>query len=207
MELIQILYPAKCPICEKVLPAFCGKATPGVCLPCNQALQYIGSPRCFRCGKQLWEEKEEYCTDCKNIEHQFEQGVAVFGYDEKIKDAMYRFKYSNQREYAKFFGEAIAARYGYQIRHWNPDVIIPVPLYRIKYYQRGYNQAELVARELGKILGIPVDTGLLFRVRKTRPMIVFLRDILRIVLEMFILREFQRLPTLPFQLYFQILSP
>ena len=38
-------------------------------------------------------------------------------------------------------------------------------------------------------------------------MIVFLRDILRIVLEMLILREFRRLPTLPFQLYFQIRSP
>lgn len=38
-------------------------------------------------------------------------------------------------------------------------------------------------------------------------MIVFLRDILRIVLEMLILREFRRLPTLPFQLYFRIQSP
>lgn len=45
------------------------------------------------------------------------------------------------------------------------------------------------------------------RTNKTIHMFVFLRDILRIVLEMLILREFWRLPTLPFLLYFQKLSP
>lgn len=170
MELISILYPRKCPVCETIIPDIPGKVAPRVCLTCNQKLQYIHSPRCFQCGKQLYEEKEEFCNDCKVKKHLFKQGIGVFGYDENIKDAIYRFKYHNQRNYAKFFGEVIASRYGYQIRHWNPDVIIPIPLYRIKYYQRGFNQAELVAKELGNILQIPVDTKSLVRNRKTKPM-------------------------------------
>lgn len=170
MDLIRVFYPKRCPVCEDILPDIPGEEKKNVCLECNKKLKYIRAPRCFVCGKQLYDSEEEYCTDCKNKKHFFKQGVGVFGYDEKIKYSMYRFKYSNKREYAKFFGEVIASRYGYVIRHWNPDVIIPIPLYKIKYLQRGYNQAELIARELGKRLNIPIDTYLLQRNKKTKAM-------------------------------------
>ena len=47
---------------------------------------------------------------------------------------------------------------GDEIRTWNPDVIIPIPMYKRKKRQRGYNQAEILAKCLGKRLQIPVDT-------------------------------------------------
>ena len=52
---------------------------------------------------------------------------------------------------------------GDRIKMWNPQVIIPVPLHADKIRSRGYNQAELLAKELGKNVGIPVDTELLKR--------------------------------------------
>ena len=58
---------------------------------------------------------------------------------------------------------------GDEIRTWNPDVIIPIPMYKRKKRQRGYNQAEILAKCLGKRLQIPVDTKSLVRVRKTIP--------------------------------------
>lgn len=170
MELMRIFYPKRCPVCEGVLPDIPEEGSRNVCMECNKKLRYITSPRCYICGKQLYNESAEYCTDCKNKKHFFKRGVGVFGYDEKIKYSLYRFKYSNRREYAQFYGEVIASRYGYLIRRWKPDVIIPIPLYRIKYWQRGYNQAELIANELGQRLEIPVDAGLLLRNRKTKPM-------------------------------------
>ena len=47
---------------------------------------------------------------------------------------------------------------------------MPVPIHDSKKKQRGYNQAELIARELGRRLNIPVETNLIKRVRKTIPM-------------------------------------
>lgn len=170
MGLIRVFYPKRCPVCEGILPDIPGEENRNICLKCNKKLKYISAPRCFVCGKQLYNPEEEYCTDCKNKKHLYKQGVGVFGYDEKIKCSIYRFKYSNKREYAQFYGEAIASRYGYVIRRWSPDVIIPIPLFKIKYLQRGYNQAELIAGELGKCLGIPVDVKLLVRSKKTKAM-------------------------------------
>ena len=48
-------------------------------------------------------------------------------------------------------------------------MIIPIPMYKRKKRQRGYNQAEILAKCLGKRLQIPVDTKSLARVRKTIP--------------------------------------
>jgi ComF family protein len=46
-------------------------------------------------------------------------------------------------------------------------VIVPVPLHPYKLSERGYNQAELLANALGRILAIPVVTDVLIRVRNT----------------------------------------
>ena len=50
-----------------------------------------------------------------------------------------------------------------------PEVILPVPIHNYKRRQRGFNQAELVAKELSRILKVPVDTEYLMRVEKTTP--------------------------------------
>lgn len=170
MELIRFFYPRRCPVCEVILPDIPGENKTAVCLKCNEKLHYIMSPRCLKCGKQIYEMSEEYCSDCKNKKHLFKQGIGVFSYDERIKYSMYRFKYSNRREYAKFYGETIAARYGHMIRRWNPEILIPIPLFKGKYLKRGYNQAELIAVELGRELDIPVCKDILVRAKKTRAM-------------------------------------
>ncbi len=46
---------------------------------------------------------------------------------------------------------------------------MPIPLHRKRMRQRGYNQAELIARELGRLLEIPVRPRLLVRCVNTRP--------------------------------------
>ena len=170
MEIMRFFYQRRCPVCEEILPDLPGKNNRNVCLKCNVKLHYIGTPRCLKCGKQIYSMNEEYCSDCQNKAHLFKQGISVFAYDEKIKQTMYRFKYSNRREYAEFFGSAIAQRHGCLIRRWKPQVIIPVPLYKIKYRKRGYNQAGLIADVLGRNLNIPVEHKILIRTRMTRAM-------------------------------------
>lgn len=170
MEIIRMLYPKRCPVCDGILPDTPLEKGRNVCLRCNEKLRYIMSPRCYICGKQLYYANEEYCADCQKKKHLFKQGVGVFGYDDRVKASMYRFKYSNRREYAAFYGEAIVSRYGHLIRSWKPEVIIPVPMYKIKKLQRGYNQAELIADEVGRLLEVPVDKKLLVRSRATKAM-------------------------------------
>ena len=51
------------------------------------------------------------------------------------------------------------------------DAIVPIPLHHRRLRERGYNQAALLARVLGLELGVPVDEGILARIRHTRPQV------------------------------------
>ena len=59
--------------------------------------------------------------------------------------------------------------YGEWIRRNKIEAIVPIPLHWTKKRQRGYNQAQLLAAEIGKQSGLPVYPNLLKRTRKTKP--------------------------------------
>ena len=56
---------------------------------------------------------------------------------------MYRFKYGNRRTYADFFADEAQKQYGDWITGKSVEAVVPVPMYRKKEKQRGYNQAEI----------------------------------------------------------------
>lgn len=164
MKLLELLFPVRCPICDRAVPY--GKL---ICPACREKLAFIGGPRCMKCGKPLREETQEYCRDCADSAHGFDRGYSVFSYD-CLRRSLYRFKYQGRQEYARFYGKAAAAALGSRILAWGPDALLPIPLHPHRYRTRGYNQAERFAQELGKELGLPVRTDLLLRVRDTKPL-------------------------------------
>lgn len=163
-ELTDWFYPPRCPVCDEIL-------TPGelICTACEKEACPVTEPVCKKCGKPMEDEKQEYCGDCSKRKHMYKQGKAVFVYRMGIKKSMYRFKYSNRREYAAFYAKRAAEVHGDWIRRRGVEVIVPVPMYIGKKRRRGYNQAEVFARALGREMGIPVETKLVRRVRNTTP--------------------------------------
>ena len=113
--------------------------------------------------------EKEYCYDCMKSQRQYDAGRALYEYG-CIRKSIYRFKYMGRQEYAEFFGKQIVEKMAEQIQKWHPDALIPIPLYSMKQRHRGYNQAELLARVIGKRMNIPVYTQLVKRVRDTKPL-------------------------------------
>ena len=101
--------------------------------------------------------------------HYYEACVSPFVYEGSVKDSVLRFKYSKRAEYAKFFSEAIFAFSENNIKSWNIDLIVPVPIHPSRKRKRGYNQAELLAKELSRLLNIEFDSDVIRRVKKTKP--------------------------------------
>lgn len=163
-EVIDCFYPPRCPVCDEIL-------LPGelICSSCEKEARPVLEPSCKKCGKPLEDARQEYCGDCSRRKHVYKQGKAVFVYRMGIKKSMYRFKYSNRREYAAFYAKRAEEIHGDWIRKKQVEVIIPIPMYIRKKRRRGYNQAEVFARALGRETGIPVDTKLVRRVRNTTP--------------------------------------
>ncbi len=161
----SLLYPARCPICDQLL----GTGGLRMCPACARKVHYLSGPLCCQCGKRLTDREAEYCGDCLRGQHVYTAGRALYEYED-IAPALYRFKYGGCREYAGFFGRELALQLGNYIRSLAPDGLVPVPMYPAKERRRGYNQAELLARALGRELELPVYPRLVCRNRNTRPL-------------------------------------
>ena len=164
MNILDAIFPARCAICDGILPY--GERE--ICKSCQKKIKYLSHHVCFCCGKEVKEE-EEYCYDCRRKNHVFAQGRAVFSY-EFIRPSLYRFKYAGRKEYALFYAKSIAEKLWEQCKLWKPQALLPVPLHPKKKKKRGYNQAEEIAIELGKMWNLPVLTDLVVRCKNTRPM-------------------------------------
>lgn len=114
-------------------------------------------------------EEQEYCHDCGQHDHAYDQGRSLWIHSGAVPGAIYRFKFHNKRYYAKIFAEEMARRYGSWIKARGVEAIIPVPLHPSKRRTRGFNQAELLAEELGECIRIPVHKRVVFRIKKTKP--------------------------------------
>ena len=161
----ELLFPARCVVCDDLTD----QPKEQICNNCKGKIVYIKEPFCMKCGKQLWKDEKEYCRDCEKIHHQFIQGTSLYDYG-SMSDSVFRFKYGQRMEYASFYGKDLYEKKGKWLMSIRPDALVPVPIHASKMRSRGYNQAELIARELSKYSGIPVNTELIRRIKPTKPL-------------------------------------
>ena len=162
-RVLDIFFPPRCAVCGEVIPV----GEPQPCLDCKSCLPYVKPPYCMKCGKEVEREEDEYCQDCIEKERHYRRGFPVFRYEPPITESLLSFKYEGKKEYATFYADEIYKRYGRRIGALGIDALIPVPIYKGKYYSRGYNQAELIAIKLEKRMNIPVRNDIIARVRDT----------------------------------------
>lgn len=160
----ELLFPRRCPICDNIVSGW----NKNICELCYENLKPIQGEICCKCGKKLTVEEKEYCKDCCKNMHIFTGGMALYEYVDVAK-SIYRFKYGERAEYAEFYGREMAIHFKKRIQCIKPDALMPVPLHKERQRKRGYNQAELLAKEIGKELGIPVYTKVIVRQKKTLP--------------------------------------
>lgn len=158
MIFLDLIFPPKttCLICKNAIK------TGYICEKCKNTLKFIQGNTCSICGKPI--NYEGICHDCLHYGHVFRQNVSTFEYDDAMKGLIARFKYFKERHLAAFFAEYMAI--SLEDMKWPIDVIVPVPLHKSKLDERGYNQAELLARELSYRFDIFM-TKALRRIRNT----------------------------------------
>ena len=162
---LRLLYPVRCPFCDEPVPVSEGL----VCSRCLSGVHTVKEPFCYKCGKQLETSEKEYCKDCACRPHEFDGGRTLFVYEDAVRKSIYRFKYAGRKEYARAYAAMAERELGDFVREIKPDALIPVPLSKERLSKRGYNQAQLLAKELGRRFGVPVLTDTVHRVKNTLP--------------------------------------
>ncbi|PVX31818.1 ComF family protein [Pasteurella langaaensis DSM 22999] len=139
----------------------------GLCSRCHREIRHF--PYCGKCGAEL-PHCAMWCGQCLRNEPNWDRLVMVGRYNEPLSSLIHRFKFQNQfwldRTLARLLLLAI-----YQAKREHglilPEAILPVPLHHFRQWQRGYNQADLLARRLAKWLHIPVQNQSLQRNKRT----------------------------------------
>lgn len=148
--LLDIVFPNRCPFCGGFI-----MWDRHICDDCEEALQNANSIICRKCGK-------DKCI-CGNGHLHYDEAFATFIYNEEpVSNAIYSFKETGETNIAEYTARDIALR----IKRENipvPDIIVPVPMGRKKRRKRGHNQAELLARCIGKCLDRTVRSDILFK--------------------------------------------
>lgn len=94
--------------------------------------------------------------------------LGAFLFEGPIRESVHRLKYRGQRAAAQL-GQLMAENTDGRVA--SVGVAVPVPLHSSRLRPRRYNQSLLLARELGKTLGLPVKDGLLPKVRNSPPQV------------------------------------
>jgi ComF family protein len=121
---------------------------------------------CDKCGCEI-SKYEFVCDRCKNNQKiwNFKKALSAFSYESPIVELVLDIKYGSIGDVAKITAPILAAVMQYFKIH--ADVLIPVPLAPKRLKERGYNQALLIAKELSKIIHVPVVDDFLIRTRYT----------------------------------------
>lgn len=146
----SFLFPNKCCGCGKVI-----SADEELCRECVKARVHFryGRGFCDVCGQ-----KRNGCI-CTG-RHFFIKAVFAFFYSGKVKNSVRSFKFRGRLFYGRLLAKQMfnAAAESGIIR--NASVIVPIPMHPLKKLRRGYNQAEVLAKELSKLSGVPYANAL-----------------------------------------------
>ncbi|MEE9555114.1 MAG: ComF family protein [candidate division Zixibacteria bacterium] len=158
----EFLSPSLCIGCRSEI----SRDNPFFCDNCFRSLKRENSgtgPICPFCGRP--EGVSGSCSFCVDTE----SSLLYFwgGYDSLLKESVTLFKFNGMVELGKSLTEMAANNLASRLESLQFDMIVPVPLYKTRRRQRGFNQSEIIAEILAKRLGTPLRPDLLKRVRQT----------------------------------------
>ena len=162
-KILNELWEFPCPLCDCDNPARHDFNT--FCKDCLNQLPMLSGKRCPGCGGEL-DGVLEQCRQCLSMPPRpWSKAVSVLKMEDSGEKVIYQLKFSGNTAMARAIAEL-----AYPLLD-NPDfkqcdIIVPVPLYWRRCFQRGYNQSEVLAKMLANYLKLPVKTPLK-RIRHT----------------------------------------
>lgn len=148
--------PSMCLICQKPMDSL------SICPSCVRKLdlriKQLGyCKQCHHFGKNVTS-----CENCSSWTKEDFKNISLFPYENEVREGLIKLKFHEEPWRGEAYGRLMA-------KHLTvyPDAIVPIPLHKKRFRERGYNQSELIAKGLAERLGVPLDTKSLIRKEET----------------------------------------
>lgn len=136
-----------------------------LCAACTEEMPFVTGRRCLNCGLPVNDEAD-WCMRCMNTESVFLAHRSPLVYEGKARALVYALKFGGKKYVARLLGAMMSDTF--LSCAMEGEIIVPVPMTEKERKKRGFNQSELLAREVGARLNIPVLPALC-KVRDTAP--------------------------------------
>ncbi len=165
-SVIRAIYPAQCVACDNQT-----ESEHGLCGSCWRETRFIGGLVCDGCGTPLHgtdDGDRVQCDDCMTIARPWDRGRAALIYDGIGRKLVLGLKHGDRLDLtypaAMWMMRAAAPI-------MKPEMmVVPVPLHWMRLFKRRYNQAAVLAQDIGKLTGLAVCVDALERPKKTKPL-------------------------------------
>jgi ComF family protein len=153
---LDVFFPQRC--------LGCGEEGQLLCHACWKSLSPILPPLCRRCGRP--QSSDILCSSCISWKASIDGIRSPLRFEGIAREAVHQLKYNNLRSIAKPLATILR---DYLLNNPLPvEVLVPVPLHSKRLRERGYNQSNLLSKELGKLLNLPVVNSCLARLKFTQ---------------------------------------
>lgn len=143
--IINLIYPNVCGFCNKII------SKEYTCKSCREKLQYI------------YESEKQFVSTNKN----FDVLVCAYKYKGIVRNKILEYKFKNKKYLYRSLSERL---YKLLLKYENEiDYIVPVPIHIKRYFKRGYNQSELVARFFSEKFNKVMLKNVIIKTKNTKP--------------------------------------
>lgn len=172
--LIHLVFPEPCHVCGRPLD---WERRSALCSACWAGLERMPTGGCRRCGSPYGTvataagASAPLCQRCREVRDDFLVARAPLRYrqDGAARAAILLAKHGGRLALLRHLARLLADETPRYLTPADWDLLVPVPLHWRRRWQRGFNQAEVLARAVGRAHGMPVDGRALVRTRATDP--------------------------------------
>jgi ComF family protein len=158
---LDFALPPRCAGCGTIV-----SDTHSFCADCWKQVEFLGDSGCSSCGIPLQATDLQTCGACLAKPPRIARTRAAVAYDDLSRSLAIRLKYGRKVAIARTMARYMAPL----IENSGDSLLVPVPLHRTRLWNRGFNQSQLVARELSRRLKIANSPFVLRRTRRTPPL-------------------------------------
>lgn len=145
--LLELIYPSVCGMCEKINKNY-------LCKKCEVSIKPYEINKIISCKR--------------NSKLYYDYQIQILEYKDIVRQKIIEYKFKEKIYLYKTLEKIILNDekiYSFLKKY---DIIMPIPLYRSKKWERGYNQTELIAKELAKDLELALENKILRKIKNTK---------------------------------------
>ncbi len=167
--LISLLLAADCGVCQHPIEP---SNSTFVCLDCWSKIKWLKAPYCSKCSRPFPSAFKSIptflCQECRRRNVYFERTFIPTLYEGVMKKVIHLLKYNKKTGIMRSLGKIIRSYFNCLDSSFpRLDLLVPIPLHRKKLRERGFNQAELIAKVVAKHLQVRLTKGNLKRTKAT----------------------------------------